>query len=77
MDLLEVKSRIAEALIESIFRRARYAVAPHRDPMPLRLGRATRTKRTCNCCAHEGAGGASWCRSSWRLHWLWRLPISS
>ena len=39
MDLLEVKSRIAEALVESIFRRARYAVAPHRDPMPLRLGR--------------------------------------
>ena len=39
MDLLEVKSRIAEALVESIFRRARYAVEPHRDPTPLRLGR--------------------------------------
>ncbi|MBM3221879.1 MAG: hypothetical protein FJZ38_24960 [Candidatus Rokubacteria bacterium] len=39
MDLLEVKSRIAEALVESIFRRARYTVEPHRDPMPLRLGR--------------------------------------
>jgi hypothetical protein len=39
MDLLEVKSRIAEALVESIFRRARYAVEPHRDAMPLRLGR--------------------------------------
>ena len=39
MDLLEVKSRIAEALVESIFRRARYAVEPHRDATPLRLGR--------------------------------------
>ncbi len=39
MDLLEVKSRIAEALVESIFRRARYTVEPHRDPAPLRLGR--------------------------------------
>jgi hypothetical protein len=40
MDLLEVKSRIAEALVESIFRRARYAVEPYRgDSAPLRLGR--------------------------------------
>lgn len=40
MDLLEVKSRIAEALVESIFRRARYAVEPYRgDAPPLRLGR--------------------------------------
>jgi hypothetical protein len=40
MDLLEVKSRIAEALVESIFRRARYALEPYRvDSMPLRLGR--------------------------------------
>ena len=40
MDLLEVKSRIAEALVESIFRRARYAVEPYRgDASPLRLGR--------------------------------------
>src|SRR5439155_1201539 len=30
MDLLEAKSRIAEALVESIFRRARYDVAPFR-----------------------------------------------
>jgi hypothetical protein len=40
MDLLEVKSRIAEALVESIFRRARYEVAPYRGATPpLRLGR--------------------------------------
>ena len=40
MDLLEVKSRIAEALVESIFRRARYDVAPFRaSASPLRFGR--------------------------------------
>jgi hypothetical protein len=40
MDLLEVKSRIAEALVESIFRRARYDIAPHRPgASPLRFGR--------------------------------------
>ena len=40
MDLLEVKSRIAEALVESIFRRARYDVAPYRaSASPLRCGR--------------------------------------
>jgi hypothetical protein len=40
MDLLEVKSRVGEALVESIFRRARYAVEPyHSDVPPLRMGR--------------------------------------
>src|SRR5213079_467948 len=41
MDLLEAKSRIAEALVESIFRRARYDVAPFRreKSSPLRFGR--------------------------------------
>ena len=41
MDLLEVKSRVAEALVESIFRRARYALEPfhHADAPPLRHGR--------------------------------------
>jgi len=41
MDLLEAKSRIAEALVESIFRRARYDVAPFGRPQssPLRFGR--------------------------------------
>ena len=40
MDLLEAKSRIAEALVESIFRRARYEVAPfRRSQSPLRFGR--------------------------------------
>jgi hypothetical protein len=40
MDLLEAKSRIAEALVESIFRRARYEIAPFRAaPLALRVGR--------------------------------------
>jgi hypothetical protein len=40
MDLLEAKSRIAEALVESIFRRARYEVTPfRRGRSPLRFGR--------------------------------------
>src|SRR5256714_14721251 len=41
MDLLEAKSRIAEALVESIFRRARDDVAPFRrgKSSPLRFGR--------------------------------------
>ena len=41
MDLLEAKSRIAEALVESIFRRARYDVRPFRSnlSLPLRFGR--------------------------------------
>lgn len=40
MDLLEAKSRIAEALVESIFRRARYEVAPFRTSgFSLRFGR--------------------------------------
>ena len=40
MDLLEAKSRIAEALVESIFRRARYQVHAYRgDTAPLRFGR--------------------------------------
>jgi len=40
MDLLEVKSRIAEALVASIFRRARYEIVPHAPgPGALRVGR--------------------------------------
>ncbi len=40
MDLLEAKSRIAEALVESIFRRARYRVRSfHSEQAPLRFGR--------------------------------------
>jgi hypothetical protein len=40
VDLLEAKSRIAEALVESIFRRARYQIRPHRgEGAPLRFGR--------------------------------------
>ena len=40
MDLLEAKSRIAEALVASIFRRARYDVQPFRPGQPpLRFGR--------------------------------------
>jgi len=40
MDLLEVKSRIAEALVESVFRRARYEITPFiQAAIPLRVGR--------------------------------------
>ncbi len=40
MDLLEAKNRIAEALVESIFRRARYDIAPfHAGAVALRFGR--------------------------------------
>jgi hypothetical protein len=40
MDLLEAKSRIAEALVESIFRRARFSVHPFSaEHLPLRVGR--------------------------------------
>ncbi len=40
MDLLEAKSRIAEALVESIFRRALYEIEPYRTgEIPLRFGR--------------------------------------
>jgi hypothetical protein len=40
MDLLEAKSRIAEALVESIFRRARYDIEPFRVAAArLRFGR--------------------------------------
>jgi hypothetical protein len=39
MDLMEAKGRIAEALVESIFRRARYDVAPYKtDQSLLRFG---------------------------------------
>jgi hypothetical protein len=40
MDLLEAKSKIAEALVESIFRRARHEIEPFKhDYSPLRFGR--------------------------------------
>lgn len=40
MDLFEAKSRIAEALVESLFQRAHYQVSRfHRDQFPLRIGR--------------------------------------
>ncbi len=40
MDLQEVKNRIAEALVESIFRRARYEITRFtRETIPLRVGR--------------------------------------
>jgi hypothetical protein len=40
MDLLEAKSRIAEALVESIFRRARYGIHTFSaEAAPLRVGR--------------------------------------
>lgn len=41
MDMPEVKSRIAEAFVQSIFRRARYEIFPFRleGASPLRIGR--------------------------------------
>jgi len=40
MDLLETKSRIAEALVESIFRRADYTITRFTpEAVPLRVGR--------------------------------------
>jgi hypothetical protein len=38
LDLYETKSRIAEAFVESIFRRARYRVNPLRGAAALRIG---------------------------------------
>ena len=38
MDLYDTKSRIAEAFVESIFRRARYRVTPVRGAQSLRIG---------------------------------------
>ena len=39
MDLLEAKSRIAQALVESVFRRAQYHVSTFHGAQPLRFGR--------------------------------------
>jgi hypothetical protein len=39
MDLYDTKSRISEAFVESIFRRARYRVTPIRGAQALRIGR--------------------------------------
>jgi hypothetical protein len=39
LDLLEAKSRIAQALVESVFRRAQYHVSPFQSDHPLRFGR--------------------------------------
>jgi hypothetical protein len=55
MDLLEAKSRIAGALVESIFRRARYQVQPFRvGPMPLRFGREDFSPDFRACLADDG-----------------------
>jgi hypothetical protein len=59
MDLLEAKSRIAEALVESIFRRARYDVRSFPAPAaPLRFGREDFSPdfRVTQAAAAEGAG---------------------
>jgi hypothetical protein len=39
MDLYDTKSRIAEAFVESIFRRARFDIRPYAARQPLRIGR--------------------------------------
>jgi hypothetical protein len=56
MDFLEAKSRIAEALVESIFRRARYRVRPFRNEQsPLRVGREDFSPDFC--VVHERHNG--------------------
>jgi hypothetical protein len=57
MDLLEAKSRIAEALVESIFRRARYEVQPYEaGALALRFGREDFSPNFS--AAMSGANGA-------------------
>ena len=60
MDLLEVKSRIAEALVESIFRRARYQIRAFRNnTSPLRFGREDFSpdfRVTAEASGENGAG---------------------
>lgn len=57
MDLLEAKSRVAEALVESIFRRARYQLRPFRSTeLPLRFGREDFSPDFCARLGDEGAG---------------------
>jgi hypothetical protein len=57
MDLLEAKSRIAEALVESIFRRARYEVEPYRAVSPpLRFGREDFSPDFNACLAGDNGG---------------------
>ena len=55
MDLYDTKSRIAEAFVESIFRRARYDVEPFRaDPAGLRIGREDFSPNFTVCVAKGG-----------------------
>lgn len=55
MDLLEAKSRIAEALAESIFRRAKYQVQPFRaGQIPLRFGREDFSPSFRACLDEDG-----------------------
>ncbi|MBI4636090.1 MAG: hypothetical protein HY727_07030 [Candidatus Rokubacteria bacterium] len=58
MDLLEVKSRIAEALVASIFRRARCQVRPFRsEHPPLRFGREDFSPDFCVAPMPDGSAG--------------------
>jgi hypothetical protein len=57
MDLLEAKSRVAEALVESVFRRARYQIRHWRsDELPLRFGREDFSPDFCAAPGPDGAG---------------------
>ncbi len=57
MDLLEAKSRIAEALVESVFRRARYRIDPYESPRgTLRFGREDFSPDFCASPAGNGPG---------------------
>ena len=54
MDLYDTKSRIAEAFVESIFRRARFHVIPVRGAQSLRIGHEDFSP-TFSIAAEEGA----------------------
>ena len=55
MDLYDTKSRIAEAFVESIFRRARYEVEPFRPEVAgLRIGREDFSPNFTVCVAKGG-----------------------
>src|ERR687895_725228 len=56
MDLLEAKSRIAAALVESIFRRARFEVQPFQAEPPLRFGREDFSPDFRACMPGENGG---------------------
>ena len=68
VDLFDAKSRVAKALVESIFRRARFDVHPLRtESGPMRIG-GEDISPDFSVTRHDGAGGARllavWYRTS-------------